>query len=81
MKVMASFVLGVVVGAALALLIAPKSGKELRADLQAVAEKDLSRLQAEWKSAEAKANERLDQAQADLGQAIEQAAGETGEAA
>ena len=71
------FVLGAAVGATFALLFAPKSGAELRADLQATAEKDLSRLQA----AMAKTNERLDQMQADLKQALQQAQEEEAEAA
>jgi len=79
MKEIVYFVLGVAVGATFALLFAPKSGAELRADLQATAEKDLSRLQADWQAAMAKTNERLDQVQADLKQALQQAQ-EKGEA-
>ena len=66
-------VLGAAVGATVALLFAPKSGAELRADLQATAEKDLSRLQADWQATMAKTNARLDQMQADLKQALQQA--------
>ena len=77
MKEIVYFVLGAAVGATFALLFAPKSGAELRADLQATAEKDLSRLQA----AMAKTNERLDQMQADLKQALQQAQEEEAEAA
>ena len=43
------------------------------ADLQATADKDLSRLQADWQAAMAKTNERLDQMQADPKQALQQA--------
>ena len=73
MKEIVYFVLGAAVGATVALLFAPKSGAELRADLQATAEKDLSRLQADWQATMAKTNERLDQMQADLKQALQQA--------
>jgi gas vesicle protein len=73
MKEVVYFVLGAAVGATFALLFAPKSGAELRADLQATAEKDLSRLQADWQAAMAKTNDRLDQMQADLKQALQQA--------
>lgn len=80
MKEVVYFVLGAAVGAAVALLFAPKSGAELRADLQATAEKDLSRLQTDWQAATAKTNERLDQMQADLKQALQQAQDEEEEA-
>ena len=73
MKEIVYFVLGAAVGATFALLFAPKSGAELRADLQATAEKDLSRLQADWQATMAKTNERLDQMQADLKRALRQA--------
>ena len=66
MKEIVYFVLGAAIGATVALLFAPKSGAELRADLQATAEKDKARLQADWQDAMAKTHERLDQIQADL---------------
>jgi gas vesicle protein len=81
MKEILYFVFGLAIGAVFGLLVAPKSGKELRADLQATAEKDLSRLQGEWQAAMVKTNERLDKIQADLKQALEQAQGEAEEAA
>jgi gas vesicle protein len=65
------FLLGAVVGATLALLFAPASGQELRANLQATAEKDAAKLQAEWQAAMAKTNEQLDQMQAELKQALQ----------
>jgi gas vesicle protein len=67
------FLLGAVVGATLALLFAPASGQELRANLQATAEKDAAKLQAEWQAAMAKTNEQLDQMQAELKQALQRA--------
>jgi gas vesicle protein len=80
MKEIVYFMLGAAVGAALALLFAPKSGAELRADLQATAEKDLSKLQADWQATMAKTNQQLDQMQADLKQALEQGKGKEAEA-
>jgi gas vesicle protein len=80
-KAIVYFVLGAAVGATFALLFAPKSGAELRADLQATAEKDLSKLQADWQAAMVRTNERLDQMQADLKQGQEQAPAEGGDAA
>jgi gas vesicle protein len=67
------FLLGAAVGATLALLFAPESGKELRANIQATAEKDAAKLQAEWQAAMAKTNEQLDQMQAELKQALQRA--------
>jgi gas vesicle protein len=67
------FLLGAVVGATLALLFAPESGKDLRANIQATAEKDAAKLQAEWQAAMAKTNEQLDQMQAELKQALQRA--------
>jgi gas vesicle protein len=79
MKEIMYFVFGVAIGAVVGLLVAPKSGKELRADLQATAEKDLSKLPAEWQAAMARTNKRLDQIQAELKKATEQAPGEDDE--
>jgi gas vesicle protein len=80
MKEIVYFVLGAVIGATLALLFAPASGQEMRANLQAAAEKDTARFQAEWQAAMAKTNERLDQMQAELKQALQRASKQTGDA-
>jgi gas vesicle protein len=81
MKEMLFFVLGAVVGAAVALMFAPASGAELRAQIQTTAERDLERLQSEWEKGLQKTNERLDKLQAELKQGLHQAQSETGEAA
>ena len=78
MKEIVYFVLGAAVGATLALLFAPASGRELRANLQATAEKDAAKVQAEWQAATAKTNERLDQMQAELKQALQRVSKEEG---
>jgi gas vesicle protein len=80
MKEMLFFVLGAVVGATVALMFAPASGAELRAQIQTTAERDLERLQSEWEKSLQKTNEKLDKLQADLKQTLQQAEGETGEA-
>ena len=49
--------------------------------LQATAEKDAAKLQAEWQAAMAKTNERLDQMQAELKQSLQRAQKEEGAAA
>ena len=64
MKEIVCFVMGAAVGAIVALLFAPKSGAELRADLQATAEKDKARLQEDWQAAMAKTNEQVDKLKA-----------------
>ena len=81
MKEMLFFVLGAVVGAAVALMFAPASGAELRAQIQTAAERDLERLQSEWEKGLQKTNEKLDGLQAELKQALHQVQSETGEAA
>jgi gas vesicle protein len=81
MKELEYFLFGATVGAVLALLFAPKSGKELRADIQATAEKDLAKLQEEWHAAMTKTQERLDKLQASLDKAVEPAESEEAEAA
>ena len=79
MKELVYLLLGAALGAILALLFAPKSGVEFRADLQATAEQDKAKLQADWQDAMAKTHERLDQIQADLKKATQKAQGEEGE--
>jgi gas vesicle protein len=80
MKEMLFFVLGAVVGATVALMFAPASGAELRAQIQTTAERDLERLQSEWENGLQKTNEKLDKLQADLKQALQQSQSETEEA-
>ena len=69
MKEMAFFLLGAAVGAVAALMFAPASGSELRAQIQTAAERDLERLQSDWQKGMEKTNEKLDKLQADLKQA------------
>ncbi len=76
MRAIAYFVLGAAIGATVALLFAPKSGAELRADLQLTADKDKAKLQAEWKAAMAKTDYKLSQVEAELKQALDEASSE-----
>jgi len=62
MKELIIFTAGVAVGATVALLLAPESGEELRADIRAKADEELPRLQ----TALANTNERLNALEADL---------------
>ena len=62
------------------MLFAPESGQELRADIRATADKDLHKLGAEWQTAMAKTQERLDRMQADLNTALRRTQGQGGDA-
>ena len=55
-----NFILGVTVGAILALLFAPQSGEELRSKIQETAEQDWQKVQAGWQADQEKLHERLD---------------------
>ena len=48
MKYMIGFFFGAFVGAVVALLLAPSSGSELRAELRSGAEVELNKFEAEW---------------------------------
>jgi gas vesicle protein len=66
-----SFIAGAVVGALAALLLAPKSGEDLRADLAREARQDRDRLQKEYDHAVKEAHNRLDKIQADVKSTME----------
>ena len=66
MKELIIFALGLTVGAGVALLFAPESGEELRADIRAKADEELPRLRAGLD----KTNERLNKMEADLKKAL-----------
>jgi gas vesicle protein len=80
MREFAFFLLGAAFGAIAALLFAPSSGAELRSQVQTAAEENLERLQVEWEQGLKKTNEKLDNLQADLKQALSQADSEIEEA-
>lgn len=80
MKEMVFFLLGAVVGAVAALMFAPVSGAELRAQIRTAAEEDLERLQAESEKGIQKTNKKVDKLQVDLKQALQQAQTEAEEA-
>lgn len=48
MKYITGFFFGAFIGAVVALLLAPSSGSELRAELRAGAETELNKFEAEW---------------------------------
>ena len=73
MKYVLSFILGVAVGAVVALLFAPSSGEELRAQIQTGAEAELKKAEAEWHKATADLHEKFDQTSEDIKDLIEHA--------
>jgi gas vesicle protein len=81
MKEFFYLLLGAAIGAVIALLFAPESGQELRANLRATADKDLGRLQSELRTLTDKTFERMDQMQADLDTAISQVQSEEADVA
>ena len=80
MKYLVSFLAGAVVGAVAALLLAPSSGAELRAQLQSGAEAELKKAEAEWKKATSELQEKLDQTSQELKSLVEQSQAEEAEA-
>ncbi len=62
MKDLIIFMVGVLTGAGIALLLAPESGEQLRADIRAKAEEELPKLQTGLD----KTNDRLNKLEADL---------------
>jgi gas vesicle protein len=66
MKGLAYFIVGALVGALAALMFAPKSGTELRGDLQQRANIDLQRLQQTYEQGMAEMNKKMEQIQVQL---------------
>ena len=66
MKGILYFVFGAAIGALAALLFAPKSGTELRGDIQQRANIDLQRLQQSYEQGMAEMNKKMEQIQAQL---------------
>jgi len=71
-KLVISFVLGVVVGAAAALLLAPKSGEDLRLELRQEAVAERERLQKEYAQAQEQLHQRVDKMQSEVHERLEQ---------
>jgi gas vesicle protein len=55
-----SFLTGIIVGVAVGLLYAPKSGEELRAEIKAEAEVELQKLEVEWNRRMKEVNESIE---------------------
>ena len=72
MKYLVTFVGGVVVGAIVALLFAPSSGKELQVQIQTGAEAELKKAEAEWQKAKAGLHEKFEHSSQEPGAPVEQ---------
>lgn len=66
MKYALSFLLGAVVGAAVALLFAPSSGDELRANIKSQADTQYARLQDQYQKGMQEMQTRMDKMSSDL---------------
>jgi gas vesicle protein len=77
MKDIFNFLLGAMVGAIFALLFAPQSGEELRANIQTTAEKDWQSLQVQWQAEMEKIHARLNEIQAQTKGTLEEADAES----
>ncbi len=66
MKGILYFVFGAAIGALAALLFAPKSGMELRGDIQQRTNIDMQRLQQRYEQGMAEMNKKMEQIQAQL---------------
>ncbi len=66
MKYALSFLLGAVVGAAVALLMAPSSGEELRANIKTQADTQYARLQDEYQKGMQEMQTRMDKISSDM---------------
>ena len=76
-----SFLAGILVGVAVGLLYAPMSGEELRAEIKAEAEEELSKVEAEWNRGLKEINERLESTRREVMAYVDRAEGPEEEAA
>jgi gas vesicle protein len=68
MKMVLSFFVGAVVGAAAALMFAPSSGEDLRAQMQAEADARTQKFHADWQQGMDGMHVRMDKIQTDISQ-------------
>lgn len=72
MRYLLSFLSGVFVGAAMALLYAPTSGEELRGQIRTQAETEFEKAQAEWQRMQQQISVKLDETLAEVRELVEQ---------
>ncbi len=73
MRELFGFVVGVAVGVVAGMLLAPMSGRELRAQLGQEAETELQKAQAEWKKALEQIHQSVEATRSELKAYIDQA--------
>ena len=73
MSVIVSFFVGAITGAVVALLYAPMSGQELRADIQTRSQAELQRLEAEWQKRMQEVSGSIDELRQEVSTFIEKA--------
>ena len=66
MKFIIGFIWGAMIGAAVALLYAPSTGEELRANIKTQADTQAARLQEEWQKGMSELQDRMDKLNSDL---------------
>lgn len=73
MNVIVSFFVGAISGAVVALLYAPMSGQELRADIQVRSQAELHRLEVEWQRRMQEVSSSIDEMRQEVSTFIEKA--------
>jgi gas vesicle protein len=68
MKMVLGFIAGVVVGAVAALMFAPSSGEDLRAQIRAEADARSQKFHADWQKGMDEMHARMDKMQTDISQ-------------
>ena len=79
MRFLVGFVSGALVGAVVAVLLAPSSGAELRNKLQTEAETELKKAEEGWRKATTELNQRLEETRQELKTFVEQSSAEGAE--
>lgn len=80
-KTIIAFLMGTVVGAVAALMLAPKSGEDLRADMARQAQAERDRAMEEYKRTTSEIHSRLDKVQDDVQTTLNHVRGKAEEAA
>jgi gas vesicle protein len=66
MKLILGFLLGAIVGGAMALLFAPSSGDQLRQNLKSQADTQYARMQEEWQKGKNEMQSRIDKVSSEI---------------
>lgn len=69
-KYFSGFFVGMLVGVAVGFLFAPSSGEELRAQIQQEAEKEMQKIEAEWRKRLQQVQSSIDETRSEMKEAI-----------